>query len=256
MKNLNLSFFALALGALAFFSSCSAAKQVKALESEKMNMERSISELNKEKIKLTSDLDKTNNALTLANDKLAKDVAEMSALKKLLRVEDMKIQKMKKELTSAFSGYDKNAISIDERDGRLIVVMQNKILYRPGKVDLDDKGIEAIQTISQVFKANKGLNILVESHTDDTPINNPKFKDNWDLSVARSVTVVRMLEKYGINPTRMTAAGRGEFVPVSKVMAINSEAKATNRRTEFVISPNMRGLYKLLAESDATFSMK
>ena len=169
-------------------------------------------------------------------------------MKNIMSSEKAKLQKLKKELKDAFSGYDKGQVKIEDRDGQLIVVMQNKILYTSGKVDINEIGQEAITTMAQVFKNNKGLNILVESHTDDRPISNAKFKDNWDLSVARSVGVVRLLEAQGVNPTRMTAAGRGEFVPVMQITGDEDAARAANRRTEFIISPKLSGIYKMLGE--------
>ena len=236
-------------------SSCGSSKKLTALEGEKQSIQNMLNSCTSEKSKLEADLAQSQKeaaeskrAAAEMQKKMDASDMELTNIRNLVAAEQQKIQKMKAELITAFSDYDKNAVKIDERDGRLIVVMQNKILYQSGKVALDASGMEAIQTISQVFKNNKGLNILVESHTDDVPIKTQNYKDNWDLSVARSVAVVRLLEKYGVNPTRITAAGRGEFVPVSQIAPDNSETKAKNRRTEFIITPKIQGLYKLLNE--------
>lgn len=230
------------------FSSCTTTKKLKESQEATRTMQSSFDNCNETKDKISADLAALQKQLTKIKQVSEVENMELDALKKFLKQEEAKIQKLRTELKAAFSDYDKEAIRIEERDGRLVVIMQNKILYQAGKADVDLGGKEAIEIISQVFKVNKGLNILVESHTDDTPISNSKYKDNWDLSVARSVTVVRMLEKYGVNPTRLTAAGRGEFVPANKIAPINSEASASNRRTEFIITPKIKALYQLLNE--------
>ena len=238
----------LGLAAVFMVASCSSTKKMESLKNEKTSIQKSLTTCNSAKAKLSADLVQANKAKAATQQKLDARNRELSALKKAVEVERQKINKMKAELNAAFSGYDKNSIKIDERDGRLIVVMQNKVLYQSGKVKIDTQGEQAIQAISKVFRNNKGLNILVESHTDDVPISNKLYKDNWDLSVARSVAVVRMLEGNGVNPTRLTAAGRGEFVPVSQIAPDDSKTKSLNRRTEFIISPKMAGLFKLLNE--------
>lgn len=242
-----INFFALGLAILTF-TSCATSKKVKTLENERMSMQSAMETCKKDKDKLTADLAQIQMELAKTKEIAETEKMELAAIKTFLKKEEAKIQKMRKELRAAFASYDKNAIRLEDRDGRLVVVMQNKILYQPGRANIDTEGQTAIETISQVFKANKGLNILVESHTDDKQINNAKFKDNWDLSVARSVTVVRLLEKYGVNPTRLTAAGRGEFVPAKRIASISAETDMANRRTEFIITPKTAALYTLLNE--------
>lgn len=246
---MNFTISNIAKGVLALFlffavASCSSTKKIQDLENAKMDLQNAYDECMASQSKLKNDLAESKNEKAKLEEDLDAKSMEMQALKNVIDENNQKMNKMKAELKVAFAGFQ--GVKIEEKAGRLIVTMPNKILFQSAKVDLDAKGLEAIQTISKVFKNNQGLNILVEGHTDDIPIKNPRFKDNWDLSVSRAVVVVRLLEKYGVNPTRMTAAGRGEFVPVANVAPLNAETRAQNRRTEFIITPKTQGLYKLL----------
>lgn len=159
-----------------------------------------------------------------------------------------KLDKMKAELQAAFpNNLNDDNFSIREENGRLLITIPNNILYKSGDADFDENGLLVIQKLSKIFRANQGLQILVEGHTDDLPLNkNSKYKDNWDLSLARSVNVVRQLETYGVFPSRLTAAGRGYFAPISRLAT--DEARAQNRRTEIIIRPQIAELLKMIDE--------
>ena len=122
--------------------------------------------------------------------------------------------------------------------------LENKLLFPSGSAVVDKKGQEALVNLAKAIENDKDISILVEGHTDtDKILPGSVFKDNWDLSVARATSVVRILqENSAIDPTRLTAAGRSEFVPV------DPGDKAKNRRIEVILSPDLKALYNMVAD--------
>jgi chemotaxis protein MotB len=110
---------------------------------------------------------------------------------------------------------------------------------------VEEKGKDALKLLAGVLDKNSEIDILVEGHTDNVPIKTSGYKDNWDLSVARATSIVRILTSdYKIAPTRMTASGKGEYFP--KADNGTTEGRAKNRRTEIILSPKLDELMKLL----------
>jgi chemotaxis protein MotB len=125
--------------------------------------------------------------------------------------------------------------------------LSNKLLFKSGSVDIEAKGKDAIRILGEVLKKNPDIDVMVEGHTDNVPIKTSLYKDNWDLSVARAITIVRMLtSNYGILPMRLTAAGRGEYMP--KASNDTPEGRALNRRTEIILTPNLDKIMKIIGE--------
>jgi chemotaxis protein MotB len=114
-----------------------------------------------------------------------------------------------------------------------------------------DLGKDALRLLSDVLDKNHDIDILVEGHTDNVPIKTNIYKDNWDLSVARATSIVRILTtEYKIAPTRVTASGRGEFFPKSE--NDTPEGRAKNRRTEIILSPKLDEIMKLLQTNEVS----
>lgn len=176
--------------------------------------------------------------------------AELTKVKSYYSAYKAKLTKMKTELAVAFpNNLNDENFSLREDDGRLIITIPNSILYPRGSADFSSDALGVIQKLSKVFKSNQDLQILVEGHTDETPLKKgSKYKDNWDLSVARAVKIVRQFELYGVHPQRLTAAGRGYFAPINK--SATEEARAMNRRTEIIIRPKIAELLKMMNELD------
>lgn len=250
------NYFALLL-ILGSFLSCTATKQLDSIKLEKTQLEMKLTEIQskmtaKEEAYSILNAEKQGIAEDLANAKEAKMTCEndLSTIKTAYDSFHEKLLKLKKEVQAAFpNNLDEPNFSIVEEDGRLVITLPNKILYARGKSDFDAEALLVIQKLSKVFRNNQGLQILVEGHTDEIPLQaGSKFKDNWDLSLARAVNVVRKLELYGVHPARLTAAGRGYFSPKSTLA--NEEARALNRRTEIIIRPKTAELLMLLSEVD------
>ncbi|MEZ4789346.1 MAG: OmpA family protein [Flavobacteriales bacterium] len=179
---------------------------------------------------------------------LAKRVGEKQAALASLQAEidakDAAMKDLKDRVSQALSGFEGKGLTVEHRNGRIYVSMDNKLLFPSGSAAVDAKGREAIGKLAKAIENEKDLSILVEGHTDTDKIAaGSAYKDNWDLSVARATSVVRIMQESSrIDPVRITAAGRGEYVPV------DPNDKAKNRRIEVVLIPDLKELYKLVKE--------
>jgi len=117
-----------------------------------------------------------------------------------------------------------------------------------GKYEVDARGVEVLKKLAVVLEQNPDINITVEGHTDDIPYRGSgDIKDNWDLSVKRATSVLKIItENSKVDPTRLTASGRGEFIPIDK--AGTKEGRQKNRRTEIILAPKLDELYEFLNE--------
>ncbi len=216
------------------FSSCVSKKKYDSLLSEKASLEMQMKKT------------QSNNKDKQLKDELQKKDVELDAIRAKIKESNDKIQKLKSAIEQAFADSQDPDIQIQEKNGKLYIILPNQILYKSGSAELDEKGIAMIETMAAIFIKNQGLDIDVEGHTDNIPISNKKYADNWDLSVARAVNVVRKLTEANVNPARLSAVGNGEFSPV--VDNKTKENRQQNRRTEFVITPKITGLYQMLNE--------
>lgn len=148
-------------------------------------------------------------------------------------------------LRNALLGFQSDELSVEIKNGKVYVSMSDKLLFKSGSASVEVKGKEALKVLAEVLDKNPDIDILVEGHTDNVPIRNAVYKDNWDLSVARATSIVRILtDDYKIDPTRLTASGRGEFLP--RATNATPEGRASNRRTEIILSPKLDEIMQLL----------
>lgn len=166
-------------------------------------------------------------------------------LQRRLDRQDSITKSINNALKNALVGFQSDEVSIETRDGKVYLSLSNKLLFKSGSVDIEPKGKDAIRILADVLKQNPDIDVLVEGHTDNVPIKTARFADNWDLSVARAITIVRLLTtNHAVPPKRLTAAGRGEFMP--KASNDTAEGKALNRRTEIILTPNLEKILKLI----------
>ena len=247
------------LSVFIILASCGGAKNLKNkgndAKSQTSAFQAQIEKLNAENLQLTSEktqLTKSMSEMEMKDKNCAKNLktcnAEINKIKSFYAGYKERLTKMKAELLATFpNNLNEVNFSIREEDGRLIVTIPNSILYPRGSAEFNEESLVVIQKLSQVFRANPNLQILVEGHTDETPLKKGgKYEDNWDLSVARAVNIVRQFETYGVHPKRLTAAGRGYFAPVNNLAT--EEARAQNRRTEIIIRPKIAELLKMMNE--------
>ena len=136
-------------------------------------------------------------------------------------------------------------INIKVEKGVVYIDISDKMLFKSGSYNITDKASEILGKVATVLKNQKDIEFMVEGHTDNVPFRKGDLVDNWDLSVKRATAVVRVLqEKYGLDPAKMTAAGRSEYQPLDS--NDNQDGKAANRRTRIVILPELDQFFKLL----------
>jgi len=176
---------------------------------------------------------------------LADRESALNDMKKIVARQDSITGRLNKILRDALLGFKSDELSVEIKNGKVYVSMSDKLLFKSGSAAIETKGTEAIRVLADVLNKNNDIDILVEGHTDNIPIKTAVYHDNWDLSAARAISIVRILtDEYQISPLRLTASGKGEFSP----RASNStpEGRASNRRTEIILSPKLDELMKLL----------
>jgi len=136
-------------------------------------------------------------------------------------------------------------INIEVIKGVVYISISDKMLFKSGSATINTKAETVLGKIAKVVNDHKNLDILVEGHTDNVPISNSCVSDNWDLSVKRATSVVRVLQKkYNVDPNRMTAGGRSEYAP--KDSNESKAGRSTNRRTEIIITPKLDQFFELM----------
>lgn len=219
-------------------SSSSAEKQklLSDLENQKRELMKKGQELDDEKAKID-----------LLSKELAIREQKVKELEDLLNKKDAALADLKKRIEDALLSFDKDELSVEIRDGKIYVSLQEKLLFKSGSAVVDAKGKTALVKLADVLAKQSDIDILIEGHTDNVPISTPSVKDNWDLSVLRATAIVRILrENKGIDPKRLIASGRSEYVPVAP--NTTTEGKAKNRRTEIILAPKLDEIFKILGE--------
>jgi chemotaxis protein MotB len=150
-------------------------------------------------------------------------------------------------LKGAIGNLDDQDIEISVEKGVVFVNISDKLLFASGSYNITPRAREVLGKVALVIKNKPDFEFMVEGHTDDVPIRRPGIQDNWDLSVLRATAVVRLLQtEFGVLPSRMTAAGRGEYVPVASNSS--EDGKAKNRRTRIVVLPKLDQFYNMIEE--------
>jgi chemotaxis protein MotB len=180
---------------------------------------------------------------------LEKKNSKLAELEKILDAQKRLVSDLKNKVSEALLGFENNGLTVTNKNGKVYVSLEEKLLFKSASWDIDANGRNALRKLAGVLEKNPNIQVTIEGHTDNVPYNpgSGQLKDNWDLSVKRATTVVRvLLEGSKINPGRLTAAGRSEYVPVEA--AGTPEARQKNRRTEIVLTPDLSELYMLINE--------
>lgn len=203
--------------------------------------------------KLMTDLQKTQTELQKKEDELKileKQLKEreirVQELEKILSEKDKAVKELKMKVQSALLGFENNGLTIEQKNGKIYVSLEESLLFKTGSYTVDKRGEEVLRKLAKMLEQNPDINIMVEGHTDNVPYKGTGvIKDNWDLSVLRATSVAKIiLQSAMIDPKRIIAAGRGEYFPLD--IANTPEARAKNRRTEIILTPKMDELLKLL----------
>ena len=189
-------------------------------------------------------IDSIQRTLTASRAALSQKNADLLEMQRLLARKDSLSAALKKRVSDALYGFENKGITVQHRNGRVYVLLEEKLMFRSGSWEVDARGAEAIRHLIPVLVQNPDINILVEGHTDDVPMKGSgQILDNWDLSTKRATAIVRVLLTGGkIAPARITA----EFHPLEA--AKTAEARQKNRRTEIILTPRIDELAKALGE--------
>lgn len=183
-------------------------------------------------------------------NELADRMARVDELEGLIAGQQQAMRNLKDKISDALLNFEDKGLTVEARDGKVYVSMENKLLFRSGSWRVESEGQRAISSLASVLADNPDIAVLIEGHTDNVPYSGKgPLKGNWDLSTKRATAIVnQLLENPDILPQNLTAAGRGEYLPI----APNStrEGRAANRRIEVVLSPQLDEITQILNTID------
>ena len=193
-----------------------------------------------------AELARQNDELNLANASLDDQEARMKELQNILNQKDAEVKALKEKVANALKGFEGSGLTVYEKNGKVYVSMDEKLLFASASWEVGEKGQAAIKELGNVLANDPSINVLIEGHTDNVPFKGSgQVKDNWDLSVMRATSVVKVLLKNeNINPQRVAASGRSEFFPIDTDNT--AAARAKNRRTEIILTPDLNELLKII----------
>lgn len=215
-----------------------------ALQSKYNDLE---SESSKTADQLSAELRAKSNLLNEKEETLIQREKSLRELQAIIARQDSITNRLNSVLRDALLGFQDDELSVEVKNGKVYVSMSDKLLFKSGSASVEEKGKEAITALAGVLLKNPEIDVLIEGHTDNVPIKTAQYKDNWDLSVARATSIVRLLaDNHELDEKRLTAAGRGEFQP--RATNDTKEGRALNRRTEIILSPKLDELMNLLGQ--------
>ena len=186
------------------------------------------------------------------NQKLSANLQDrertIAELQRMIAQQNQKVKDLLSSVKDALLGFSSDELTVREEGGKVYVAMSDKLLFESGKAIVNEQGRAALGKLAGVLNRQTDIDVYIEGHTDNVPIKTAVLQDNWDLSVIRATSVVRILtETYGVNPLQIQPCGRGEYKPVD--VNTTPEGKARNRRTEIIMAPRLDKLFKMLEES-------
>lgn len=210
-------------------------------ESHQNNRELTAKLVAKEQV-LAAESDRLEQLKTALNQRSQR----VTELENIINSKDIEMQQLKETISSALINFKGNGLTVEQREGKVYVSMENKLLFKSGSWSVQKNGKYALEQLAAVLANNPDIAVLIEGHTDNVPFKGKgQVKDNWDLSTKRATAIVHILEDYpNIISSNLTAAGRGEYAPIA---SNDSETgKAKNRRIEVVLTPKLDKIAQLL----------
>lgn len=178
-------------------------------------------------------------------DALNEKDRQLTALNKAMAKKDSIMLTLVLNLKRSLQGVNSDDVNVEVRQGVVFISLSDKMMFRTASSVINENAGKVLDKIAKVLNDHKDLSILVEGHTDNVPMANDCMMDNWDLSAKRATSVVRMLQtKYKVEPSRMTAGGRSQYVP--KDSNTTSEGRQKNRRTEIIILPKLDQFFEMI----------
>ncbi|MFR6284153.1 MAG: OmpA family protein [Odoribacter splanchnicus] len=220
-------------------------QQITDLMSDTTRLGQAIRDYRKSLYSNLSEQEKLNMLLKEKMEKLAEREATINKLQAEVDAQNARLQSLLNSVKDALLGFSSDELTVTEKNGKIYVAMSDKLLFESGSAQVNKQGKEALGKFAEVLKKQHDIDVFIEGHTDNKPIKTVQFKDNWDLSVVRATSVVRILTKdYGVNPLQILPCGRGEFMPVDNNESV--EGRAHNRRTEIIMAPKLDKLMDIL----------
>lgn len=217
------------------------------------NSSKSIEENAQKNRELLAQLEAKEQALAAENDRLMRLEADMqersqriAELEALIVAKDQAMTALKNAISSALTAFEGKGLTVEQRNGKVYVSMENKLLFKSGSWSVGSDGRKAIVQLGKVLGENPEIAVLIEGHTDNVPFSSGgQISGNWDLSTKRATSIIAILsENDAINLENLTAAGRSEYAPIATNET--TEGKAKNRRIEVVLTPKLDEISKLL----------
>jgi chemotaxis protein MotB len=201
---------------------------------------------NKETAELLKRIQRSEESLQKKEDELREKNKKYAELQQAMDNQAKALAALKMKVADALVGFEGKGLSVVQKNGKVYVSVEEKLLFKPGKWDIEQSGREALKKVSDMLEQNPDINIMVEGHTDNLRyVGTNILSGNWDLSVKRATTVVKtLLEDTSIDPARITAAGRSEYAPIESNSTASGRQK--NRRTEIILTPKIDELIDLL----------
>ncbi|WP_284650845.1 OmpA family protein [Flavobacterium terrisoli] len=188
--------------------------------------------------------------LNKMRDELAASTKRLNELESMIAAKDAAMKKLKDTLSKALNAFEGKGLTVEMKNGKVYVSMENKLLFQTGSWAVGAEGRKAVVEVGKVLAQNPDITVLIEGHTDNDKILGSiggGIESNWDLSTKRATAIVNILgENGGIQKKNLTAAGRGEFAPI--MSNDTPEGKAKNRRIEIILTPKLDEISKMLNE--------
>ncbi|OAZ03713.1 flagellar motor protein MotB [Flavobacterium succinicans] len=197
---------------------------------------------------LLAELDAKSKALAIEKERLSKSAQRLQELEDLIAAKEAAMKKLKDTLSKALNGFEGKGLTVEQKNGKVYVSMENKLLFNSGSWAVGSEGKKAVVEVAKVLGDNPDIAVLIEGHTDDDGFKGSgPIEDNWDLSTKRATAIVAILsENKKVNKQNLTAAGRSEYAPL--MSNATAEGKAKNRRIEIILTPRLDEISKMLNE--------
>ncbi len=207
------------------------------LDATRLDLQKREDELKK----LEQELNGKSNSLSQLSTELIKREERVNELTDLIAKKDAAVKELKNKVSEALLSFKNQGLTVENKNGKVYVSLEAKLLFQSGSTAVDGKGKEALVKLAKVLEGHPDVEVLVEGHTDTDKIESSVFPhNNWELSVLRATTVVDiMLKSSKLDPKKLVAAGRGEFMPIGT-------DKAKNRRIEIILTPNLDKILKII----------
>jgi len=241
------------------------ANAVDQLEDKKGRLEKEYNELSEMSAEQLSEKEKQNRELLKQLQEKESKLGEESArleklqnelkqrservdqLESLIASKEAAMQRLKDAVSAALQGFEGKGLTVERKNGKVYVSMENKLLFSSGSWAVGTQGQRAVVNLAGVLRQNPDIDVLIEGHTDNVPYGGKgAVTDNWDLSTKRATAIVRILVNNNVNAEQITAAGRSKFIPVASNSS--NSGKAKNRRIEIILAPNLDAINELLNE--------